>query len=367
MTTRAEPTELIRLEDSPESVNAEFYQRGWTDGLPIVPPTEERVAAMIAYTDRDPDESLGLLGPRWGKATPHKLAVNAVMAGCLPAYFPVVVAAVEAMLVDDFNLAGIQATTNPAAPLLILNGPIVRELDVNGGSNALGQGWQANATIGRAIRLILLNVGGGQPGSVDKATFGQPGKYTYCLAENEARSPWEPLSVERGFAKGVSTVTMVGAAAPHNVIIMGSQSGEDVLRIIADAMTAAGNNLLFFATVTPIIAICPEYAALVARDGFSKSSAKRFLFEHARVPLERFTPGQRKIVESWKEHCLVDGGSLLTVVEQPEDIVLMVAGGPGKHAVFLPVFDGRAITRPIALRDGRPVDSIEEFRGATGR
>ncbi len=354
--------DLIELDDSLEAVNAYFYGQGWTDGLPIVPPTEGRVAAMLAYTDRDPEDVLGLVGPRWGRATVHKLAVNAVMAGCEPRAFSVVIAAVEAMLEDDFNLAGIQATTNPAAPMLLLNGPIARELEVNGGGNALGQGWRSNATLGRAIRLILLNVGGGQPALVDKATFGQPGKYTYCFAENEARSPWEPLSVERGFAAGTSTVTMVGAAAPHNVIVMGSQTGEDVLRTLADAMTAAGNNLLFFATVTPVIAICPEYAALVAREGFSKSAAKQFLFEHARVPLDRFTPGQRKIVESWKEHCLDDGAATLRVVERAEDIILVVAGGAGKHAVFLPVFDGRAITRPIARKDGSPVAAVEELR-----
>ncbi|MDE3074193.1 MAG: hypothetical protein KGJ86_02075 [Chloroflexota bacterium] len=354
--------EMIEVEDSLEQINDYFYKQGWTDGLPVVPPTEPRVNAMLAYTDRDPDDLMGLIGPRWGKATVRKLAVNAVMAGCLPRFFPIVIAAVEAMLEPDFNLAGIQATTNPAAPLLILNGPIRHELEVNAGGNVFGQGWRSNATLGRAIRLILLNIGGGEPVTVDKATFGQPGKYTYCIAENEERSPWPSFSVERGFTSQASTVTVVGAAAPHNIIVMGSQSGEDVLSTLADAMTAAGNNLLFFATVTPVVAICPEYAALVARDGFSKDEAKRYLYEHARVPLDRFTPGQRQIVSSWKEHCLVDGGSVLKVVERPEDILLLVAGGAGKHAVFLPVFDGRASTKPVARRDGRLISSVEDFR-----
>lgn len=186
-----------------------FYQQGWTDGLPIIPPTRTRVDEMIHWLDRLPDEMIGLVPPRQGRATLEKLAINAVMAGCRPEHFPVVVTAVGAILEPSFGLAGVQATTGPHAPLIIVNGPIVRTLNINSESNAFGPGWESNAVIGRALRLVLLNIGGGIPGTVDKSTQGQPSKYTFCIAENEEANPWEPLHVERGFDQATSTVTVV--------------------------------------------------------------------------------------------------------------------------------------------------------------
>src|SRR5215510_10886474 len=208
---------IIEVEDSLEAVNDWFCREKLSDGLPIVPPTAERVERMLDGIKRDPQEVIGSIPPKWAPATVEKLAINAVMAGCLPEYLPVIIVAVEAVLEDKFNLYGIQSTTHPCAPLLILNGPIARELGVNARYNAFGQGWRPNATIGRAIRLILLNVGGGVPGVLDRATQGQPSKYSYCIAENEAENPWEPLHVERGYAIDESTVTVSGAEGPHNI------------------------------------------------------------------------------------------------------------------------------------------------------
>ncbi|MEK7874017.1 MAG: hypothetical protein AAB502_09215, partial [Chloroflexota bacterium] len=170
----------ITIDESLEAINDAFYEKGWTDGLPVVPPTAERIQRMLDYVRRGPSEVVAHLPPTDGEATIEKIAVNAVMAGCRPDYMPVLIAAVEAITEPRFNLNAIQATTNPVAPLTIINGPIRKELNVNCGSNALGQGWRANATIGRAIRLILVNVGGGLPGTVDKATLGMPGKYSFC-------------------------------------------------------------------------------------------------------------------------------------------------------------------------------------------
>jgi hypothetical protein len=188
--------------------------RGWSDGLPIIPPTPDRVQHMLEGTRRGPQSLIGRIPPRWGDATVEKVAVNAVMAGCLPAYMPVLTTAIEAMLAPEFNLYGIQATTHPVAPLLILNGPLARQLDVNNSYNVYGPGWRANATIGRAIRLLLLNVGGGIPGKGDRSTQGSPAKFAFCIAENETRNPWLPLHVERGFDAGTSTVTVWGGRVP---------------------------------------------------------------------------------------------------------------------------------------------------------
>ncbi|MER3419161.1 MAG: hypothetical protein C4290_00950 [Chloroflexota bacterium] len=183
-----------------------------------------------------------MLPPRQGEATVERIAINAVMAGCRPEYLPVVIAAVEAMADPDFNLDGVQATTHPVAPLVIVNGPAARELGINCGYNCYGQGTRANATIGRAIRLILMNIGGGLPGTGDRSTQGSPAKYSYCVAENEDANPWEPLHVERGYSRDTSTVTVIGCEGPHNIQEHYSNTGEGILLTITGAMGQAGSN-----------------------------------------------------------------------------------------------------------------------------
>ncbi|MBI3967997.1 MAG: hypothetical protein HY329_20350, partial [Chloroflexi bacterium] len=313
------------------------------------PPTPERVERVLGGTRRDPDEVVGLIAPAWGKATVRQIAVNSVMAGCGPEHLPIVITAVEAMIEPEFNLGGVQATTNAAAPLAIVNGPLALQLDFNFGPNVFGQGWRANAVVGRAVRLILLNVGGGQPGTVDKSSFGQPGKYSFCISENEADSPWESLRAERGFGLDDTTVTVAGVAGPHTVIVMGSLNGEETLMTIARAMTAAGNNLVFMDNVDPVVAVTPEYADIVARDGFSKAEVKRFLWEHAVLPLSAYYSGQREIAERWKPRNLFErnGEPWIRMVERPEDTVFLVAGKHGKHATFCPSFDSRSVTKRV--------------------
>ncbi|HWU36608.1 MAG TPA: UGSC family (seleno)protein, partial [Candidatus Acidoferrum sp.] len=326
-----EGDERVVVADNPETIFQLFMARGWMDGLPFIPPKEDRVARMLAYTDRDPKEVVALLPPRWGEATVEKLAVNAVMAGCLPQYFPVVMTAVSAMAEEPFNLYAIQATTHPCSPLILVNGPIAKELNINGRYNALGQGWRANATIGRAVRLILLNIGGGEPGVLDRATVGQPGKYSYCLAENEAENPWMPLHVEKGFSKEDSTVTVFGAEAPHNLNDHRSTTAKDILRTISHSIAIPGcNNALTAGEF--LLLLGPEHAATIAGDGFSKEDVKKFLYEEARVPVEHFPevswPWIRQMRPQWAE--VVEKKGKIPLVDRWEEIQVAVAGGAGK-------------------------------------
>ena len=200
--------------DETEDLVEVCYENGWTDGLPVVPPTPERVERMLGGTDRDPDELIAAVPPKWGRATVEKVAINAVMAGCKPAYLPLILTAVEAVTSEQFNLHGVQVTTSHVGPMVVVNGPIRKQLEINDGFNLFGQGWRANATIGRALRLVCTNIGGGLPGELDRAAFGHAGKYTCCIAEKEEGSPWQALHVDRGFQADDSTVTVFCGCRP---------------------------------------------------------------------------------------------------------------------------------------------------------
>ncbi|MBI2369623.1 MAG: hypothetical protein HYV08_05180 [Deltaproteobacteria bacterium] len=339
----------IEVEASPEEVYAFALERGWTDGLPVMPPTEEQVRAMVAAAGRPPGAVVGAIPPRWAPATVEKVAINAVMAGCLPAYMPVILAAIEAMVDPVFNLYGVQATTNPVAPLVLVNGPVAHRLEINAGYNALGQGWRANATIGRALRLVLLNVGGGTPGEMDRATHGQPGKYTFCFAENEAESPWEPLHVERGFPRETSVVTVVGAAGTQNMIDQGSLSGEGLLRTFISTMAVVGTNNVYFGG-DPMLVISPEHARTLAADGFTKAAIRQALFERARVPLAAFSRDNvEHVLRKRRPHLFARGEpESVPIADQPGDFLIVVAGGAGKHSTFIATFGvNRSVTRPV--------------------
>jgi hypothetical protein len=347
---------LIDLEDSFTEINETFYERGWTDGLPIVPPTEAAVTAMLRGTDRDPAESTGVLPPRQGAATVERIAINAVMAGCLPEYLPVLIAAVEAVAQPAFNLDGVQATTHPVAPLLIVNGPLAKRLAINGGYNCYGQGFRANATIGRALRLVLMNVGGGLPGTGDRSTQGSPAKFSFCIAENEDANPWEPLHVELGYPREVSTVTAVGCEGPHNIQDHYSNTGLGVLQNAAGAMGEAGsNNLLRHGY--PILSFGPEHAATVAADSYTKANIREYIFEQARYPLSRLSPEYVEVLRELNGVGAEDEAGMARIMERPEDLLIIVAGGSGKHSCWHPTFGGftNPVTRVIADRHGQPL------------
>jgi hypothetical protein len=355
------PTATFEFPGTYEAVDALYQERGWTDGLPIVPPTEAAVREMLRFTDREPREVVGVLPPRQGEATVERIAVNAVMAGCRPEYFPVVLAGLEALADPLFNLDSVQATTHPVATLLVVNGPIAREIGLNAGGNAFGQGCRANVTIGRAVRLVLMNVGGGLPGSGDRASQGTPAKIAYCVAENEAESPWEPLHVEAGLPADASTVSAFGCEGPHNIQDHYSNTGLGVLLTVAGAMGQAGSNNLLGAG-WPLLSLGPEHAATIARDGYSKRQVKEFLFEHARFPLARLGEEYRRY-QIERRRAVDAPETMLPIVRAPEDISVIVVGGAGKHSSWQPTFgDGtRPTRRTIARRDGTPLRRVADL------
>ena len=274
---------VLPVTGSLDEVNAYFYERGWTDGLPVVPPTRGRVEGLLTGWPGDPDEEIAEVPPLMGVATVRAVAVNAVMAGCAPEYLPVVVAALSAVTKPRYGLSHRQTTTHPATALIIVNGPVAKRLKVNSGSGLFGPGWRANATIGRALRLCLINLGGAVPGEVDRAQHAHPGKYSYCIAENEDANPWEPYHVERGFARDESTVTLTCGEAPHCITDNYNTEPHALLFGYADSMaTLGGNNLS--SQGEPVLVMAPEHAAYIARAGWSKADVKRYLFEKARKP-----------------------------------------------------------------------------------
>ena len=359
------PGAAVECADDFDAVNALVNERGWGDGLPVVPPTAARVQAMLAYCDRAWDEPIAVVAPRYGEATPLRLAANAVMAGCRPEYFPLLALAIEAMCEEPFNLYGLQATTHPCAPLVIVNGPVARELAINSGHNAFGPGTHANATLGRAIRLALLNIGGAVPGVVDMSTLGAPSKYSYLVAENEAASPWEPLHVERGLPAEASAVTVVGAECPHNVNDHESISAEGILTTIAGTMATTGANDIFY-TSQPLVVMGPEHARTVAGGGMSKADVRRFLHSHAHLPLSRFSQEniERRFRVTYKERYATAGPDApVYAVQRAEDILIAVIGGAGKHSAYIPTFGAtRAITRALRRRDGSYARTVADFK-----
>jgi hypothetical protein len=340
--TTVDDPAFITLDDSPDALLAEFTRRAWCDGLPIVPPTAERVAAMLG--GRDGARVLGSMPPLWRQATLEKLAVNAVMAGCEPAAFPVVVAAVEAMLDPAFNLYGVQATTHPVAPLLVVNGPYGRQIGLHSGSGCFGPGFRANATIGRAIRLILLNVGGAWPGRHDMATQGSPAKFAYCIAENEAASPWAPL-------RDGDVVTVYGGEGPHNVNDHVSTTATGILGNVADTAVSLGSNVgWYFSQAQLMVVLGPEHARTIAGDGLDRTDVQRFIYENARQPLSLMRLGGMYGMQDWPAwmNATSDPDARLPRVPSPDDVFVVVAGGSGKHSAVVPNCTfSRAVSRPI--------------------
>ncbi len=291
---------------------------------------------------------MATLAPGFGAATVERIAINAVLAGCRADCLPVLVAAVEAMAAPEFNLQAIQPTTNSVAVWLIVNGPVARSLDVNGELNCLGPGARANATLGRALRLVLQNVGGALPGGMDRATHGQPGKYTFCCAENEAANPWEPLHVERGFPSGASTVTVVGASGTVNMNTH-AKDAADVLRVIADTMVHPTSND-YWCGGEPWLVLSPEHADIFAREGLGKADVKRRLWEQSRMAAGRLATRDYARSQSARRAELGEYTleTPLPISREPGDIGVIVAGGPGTHSVYVPGFgDTRSVTREV--------------------
>ncbi len=358
--------DLLAVEDDLETINGLYFDRGWTDGLPIIPPTPDRVRRMLAWTDRAPDSVLLVVSPKRGEATVETVAIAAVMAGAPPQAMPLLVTAVEALGDPAFNLFGVMATTYPSGVLLIANGPLATEIGLHGGSGALGPGWRANATIGRALRLLLINTGGGEPGKLDKSTLGHGGRFTYTLAENEQESPWEPFHVARGLAAADSAVTILPAAAPHNVNDHYSASAEGVLTMVLGTLLSLGSNNFFYDSEV-VVFLSPEHAAAVARDGWTRADVQRFVFERAALPMERWSRENihGRFMDKYPEqYANADAATtLIPLVRGADRVLVVVAGGAGRHSATVgSIGISRAVTRLVTTRDGKPARSLSEFR-----
>ena len=338
-------------DDSWETVQQQLAETYLSDGLPLVPPTTERVNAMLAANGYKTDEEVAMVAPSFAMATAGDIAICAVMAGCKPEYFPVLVAAVDALADPQFNLLGVATTTGSATPVYIVSGPIAAQIGLNSAANALGAGHRANATIGRAMTLILQNVCGAKPGELDMATLGQPAKYACCFAENTEGNPWTPLHVDRGFAADASVVTVVGIAGTIEVNDSDSQIAADMAQTFAQSMliagVAGGSGLL--GGGEPLCILPPEWVELFNREGCDKQKTKAAIWERAWLPVEKLAPAMRT------RRMAVGGdpsANIIRVAEKPEDLMIVVAGGVGRKAAYAPTWGGttKAISREIRIR-----------------
>ena len=292
----------LRFAEAEDEVEA-CFERGWSDGLPVVPPTEARVLAMLAGTGRQPDEVIGLVPPDLVPASVEKIAINAVLAGCKPEYLPVVIAAVEAALQDEFCMHGLLATTYFSGPMIVVNGPLSRAIGMNAKGNVLGQGNRANATIGRALQLVVRNLGGGKPGGVDRSVFGNPGKYTFCFAEDEQNSCWESLAVERGFSPDASTVTLFAADGVQGIVDQKSREPESLCRTYAAGLRVAGHPKMIMAA-DAFLLVSPEHERVFRLAGWSKQQVKDRLMELLTLPGEELIAGAGGMAEGLPQKML---------------------------------------------------------------
>ncbi len=348
-TAQGRSAERFSLPSDSFDFSQECIRRGWSDGLPLIPPTPGRVNAMIESSGRDSLEVLGVLAPRQGEATVEAIAINAVMAGCRPQQFPIVLAAVEAISQPPFNLDGINATTHPCAVFVLASGPAARAAGIHGGSGCFGPTFPSNATIGRAVRLVQLNVAGATPGRGDRATQGTPAKFAFCATEREDASPWPPFQTTRGLNAEDSCITTWACEGPHNIQDHGSNTAAGILQTVAGAMGQAGSNNIL-GKGEPVLAFGPEHAETVAAEGWTRESVQEYLWEHARYPASKLSP---EFLES--VNIRMAGGVLpthsadewLPITDKPDEIHIIVAGGPGKHSCWMPTFGG--MTRPVTV------------------
>jgi peroxiredoxin len=307
----------------------DMFERGWTDGLPVVPPTRERVEAMLG--GRDPARSLGEVPPAMGEATVERVAACAVLAGCRPECFPVVLAAVEAALDPAFNLHGQAVTTQPAGQLVVVSGPAREALGLNSGMGALGPGFRANLTIGRALRLVVTLTGGGAPGRLDRSTLGHPGKLAFCVAEDEEGSPWPPLHVERGFAPDSSVVTLIACDAPLSISDHRSTTAQELAEVLGWAAAASWSPFWWPLDVPSVYVICPEHQALLRAAGWDKARLREAMWTAVRRPARELRRG-----ETTPAVLAAPDDELVPKWSSPEQIVLLAAGGEaGRYSAVL--------------------------------
>lgn len=314
---------------------AAAYENQWTDGLPVIPPTPGRIEPFLATVERDPDQVIAVMPPRRGPATVRGIAANAVMAGCLPEYFPVVLAAVEAINDPGFPLATLVGM-RPETPFFMVNGPVREKIGLECGRGCLGPGWRANATIGRALRLIMINLGGLAPGTYARSCFASPLQYSFCAGEDEANSAWEPFHVERGFSPEQSVVSVFRVTSYEALFapLDWDQSPRGLLEHTGLSMGSPGNTAMYAGSLSCLVLFNHERVHLLANAGISKAQAKAMLYEHSMLPTACFRQGDLEALR--KKGRIV--GDKVSLVDGPDDIYIGVMGGPGIHTVYLPGF-----------------------------
>jgi hypothetical protein len=331
------------------------YEYGWTDGLPVYPPTDDKVEAMIAYLGRPATDTVGVVPPGEGIATIEKIAINAVMAGCKPEYMPLIVAAVEAMLDPRFELLRVQATTAGPAPLAIVSGPVVKQLGFNYGAGTFtGTGHRPNATIGRAIRLILWNIGYGRPGQMSQATMGHPGRYAYLVAERppDDGNPWEQFHVTEGLQPEDNAISMFPSVTHYQVTpAIGTQTFDNSVFVLIDSICHLGN---FRAATQKMLVLNPQGAQLLSESGWTKQAFRDHLAERAVRPVRdiKRTGG---LSVTYKNHWTKvadpeDDSSLVPAVPSPADLKILVSGGYGSassQSIWIDSVHGELITRKV--------------------
>ena len=331
----AGPASRITLADDQDPFA--YCTQHFGDALPVIPPTVERVAAMLKSCNLPPQQVIARIPPCYGEATVEKIAANAVMAGCAPAMMRVLLSLVRAVCDERFNIHGVQATTHFAAPLIIINGPVREQLGFWSRQNVFSNVARANSTLGRALQLILLNIGGGRPDGIDMSTLGNPGKFSCCIAENEEASPWEPLHVERGLKPGQSALTLFAGDAPRGVSEHNARHGKTILKTISRQLATVWSYrmcMLFEA----VVVLCPEHVKTLKGDGFSKYEVKQFLFENTGIPLRHYQddPGEGAQLISQYREITIDGEPCYQKFRSPDSITVVVAGGTaGKFSAVI--------------------------------
>lgn len=276
------------------------YERGWTDGLPVVPPTPARVLRMLGTVEGKPGDIIGAIPPNYAECSLEKLAINAVMAGCKPEYFPVVLATVVAALQDEFCLHGLLCTTYFSSPVVIVNGPVAKKIGMNGGNNALGQGNRANATIGRALQLLVRNVGDGRPGEIDRATLGNPGKYTFCFAEDESDTDWPTLAQDQGFSREQSAVSVFAGDGVQAIVDQRSRTAESLIKSLAQSLKVVAHSKLW-GMADAILVVSPEHRRVLRESGCSKAQFREQLMRELSAPGSELIRGAQGIAEGMPE------------------------------------------------------------------
>ena len=325
---RARKIDLAELSDPMEVC----FERGWTDGLPVTPPTDERVMRMLSGTTRAPDEVVGRIPPYLAECTVEKVAINAVLAGCKPEYMPVLLAALEAALEPVFTLHGVLATTYFSSPIVIVNGPIAKKIGMESGINALGQGNRANATIGRALNLIVRNVGGGRPGEADRATLGAPSKFTLCFAEDESDPSWEPLSVARGFARAASTVTLFQGHGVEAFVDQKTRTPEGLSRSIGMSLVRIGHPRLV-QSARAVLVLSPEHYRIYKEAGWGRKEIERAIYEATIRPGSEILAGLDGVGEGVSQE---RAGERVAKFHEDGLLVVRAGGAAGLFSAILP-------------------------------